>query len=185
MSVTGQTQAPGQRSKAGSWGRKANVVAFESNVFRNRPERRDGASIGQGAAAGRHAQGSGRARSRGPVGIDSGQLPDRPAGPAFARAISGHRAFPSWATASPGVGPRTNSPPTAANARPAWVLLRSRTVRSPILDRSPSKWRHSLQCVFRLPEQTPIVSLHFLGCNRQPGRSIRGSSSDPHPTSYQ
>lgn len=171
--VQGRRRRPAQH-RLRSRGRKASGTEWDAGRL---------PSIDQGAAAGRHAQEHGPARSRGPVGIVSGQHPDRPAGPAFARAICGHRGFPSWAMASPGVELRTNSPPTVANARPAQVLLRiawavdrhrfrvaSGTARSPVLDRSPSKWHHSLQCASQLSEQLPIVSLHYLVCWRQPRR---------------
>ena len=42
----------------------------------------------------------------------------------------------------------------------------SRNARSPILDRSPSRWSRSLQCAFQLPEEPPIFKLHFSDCCR-------------------
>lgn len=67
----------------------------------------------------------------------------------------------------------------ARSRRPGCILFRGtrgchraacETARSPVLDRSPSKWHHSLQCASQLSEQLPIVSLHNLVCWHQPRR---------------
>lgn len=105
----------------------ATTVAVESNVFRNRPGRRDRAL---------YRPRPGRRTSR-------------------TRAWSGSIARICC---------------YSLRGTPGCHRAACETARSPISDRSPSKWHHSLQCSSRPHQQIPIVRLHYLVCWRQPRR---------------